>query len=141
MLRHDESDRPRLTRVVAEVARGWHRTGDQVLILGLDRGLRTLGLDGMAGDQLVRWNVEHGRPLPLVLLGILQTGWGVFYDGGIARFDDEDRDLGDARHEVGAGPAVRLPALQHGGRGPAGPELGSGRRRPRASPPSPAGFF
>jgi hypothetical protein len=103
VLRHDESDRPRLTRVVAEVARGWHRTGDQVLILGLDRGLRTLGIDGMAGDQLVRWNVEHGQPLPLVLLGILQTGWGAYYDGGLARFADEDRDLGDARHEVGLG--------------------------------------
>ncbi len=103
VLQHDDSDRPRLTRVAAEVARGWHRTGDRALILGLDRGLRTLGLDGMAGDQLARWNVEHGRPLPLVLFGIFQTGWGVFYDGGIARFDDEDRDLGDARHEVGLG--------------------------------------
>jgi hypothetical protein len=103
VLRHDDSDRPRLTRVVAEVARGWRCTGDRVLVLGLDRGLRTLGLDGMAGDQLMRWNVEHGRPLPFVLLGIFQTGWGVFYDGGLARFDDEDRDLGDARHELGVG--------------------------------------
>jgi hypothetical protein len=103
VLRHDDSDRPRLTRMVAEVARGWHRTGDRVLVLGLDRGLRTLSLDGMAGDQLARWNVEHGRPLPFVLLGIFQTGWGVFYDGGLARFSDEDRDLGDARHEMGLG--------------------------------------
>ncbi len=103
VLRHDDTDRPRLTRVVAEVARGWHRTGDRVLLLGFDRGLRTLGLDGMAGDRLVRWNVEHGKPLPLVLLGIFQTGWGAFYDGGLARFDDEDRDLGDARHELGVG--------------------------------------
>lgn len=103
LLRHDDSGRPPLTRVVGEVARGWRRTGDAVLVLGLDRGLRTLGLDGMAGDTLVRWNVEHGRPLPIVLLDIFQTGWGAFYDGGLARFAGEDRGLADARHEVGVG--------------------------------------
>lgn len=112
IVRHDESDRPRLTRAVVEAARAWNATGDGVLILGLDRGLRTLGLDGMAGDRLLRWNVEHGQPLPLVLLGIYQVGWGAFYDGGIARFEGEGEGSRRRPPRDRRRPALRLSPLQ-----------------------------
>ncbi|MEZ4386209.1 MAG: hypothetical protein R3D98_01275 [Candidatus Krumholzibacteriia bacterium] len=77
--------------------------GDQVPVLGLDRGLRTLNLDGMAGEKLVRWSVELGRGLGWSPLDLVRMGWGVFYGGGMARWADEDRGLADARHEVGVG--------------------------------------
>jgi len=78
-------------------------TGDGLPVLGLDRGLRTLDVDGMAGEQLVRWSSELGRVLPWEPLGLARTGWGVFYSGGMAWFADEDRTLADARHEIGVG--------------------------------------
>ncbi len=109
---HTDGARPPITRVTAEAVRAWNQRGELLPVLGLDRGLRTLALDGMAGDRLVRWNVEHGQPLPLVLLGMFQMGWAAFYDGGVARFGDEPRGVADARQELGVG--LRLGATRSG---------------------------
>ncbi len=77
--------------------------GDQVPVLGLDRGLRTLGLDGMVGEKLLRWSTEVGQGIGWTPLGLVRMGWGVYYGGGLARWTDEARDLDDARHEAGLG--------------------------------------
>ncbi len=92
-----------LTRIFAEGAHGEDLAGDRALILGLNRGVRTLDFDGMAGDRLVRWNVEQGKAAPWEVLGLFYTGAAVFYSGGAAWWHDEDRGLEDARHEVGCG--------------------------------------
>jgi len=97
------ADAPWLTRVVAEGGHGSRLAGGQALLLGLDRGLRTLDFDGMAGDRLVRWNVEEGKVAPGEVLGLMRLGGAVFYGGGCAWWRDEDRDLGEARHEAGFG--------------------------------------
>ncbi len=94
---------PWITRVFAEYAGGRNLLGSQALVLGLGRGLRTLEFDGMAGDRLVRWNVEQGRAAPWEVLGLFRMGAAVFYNGGCAWFTDEDRSLADARHEMGLG--------------------------------------
>ena len=94
---------PWLTRVFAEVGHGSRLTGTQAFKLGLDRGLRTLEYDGMAGDRLLRWNLEQGKVLPTELLGLFRMGLAAFYDGGLARWRDETRRLPAARHEVGLG--------------------------------------
>ncbi len=94
---------PWLTRLVAEVGHGNNLAGDQTLLLGLNRGLRTLDFDGMAGDRLVRWNVEQGKVTPWEVLGLVHLGFAAFYSGGCAWWDGEDRGLQDARHEVGLG--------------------------------------
>ncbi len=94
---------PWITRVFAEYAGGENLTGDQALLLGLGRGLRTLQFDGMAGDRLVRWNVEQGKATSWEILGLFRLGGAVFYDGGCAWWRDENRSLADARHEVGCG--------------------------------------
>ena len=96
-------DAPWITRVFAQAAHGSALAGDEALVLGLERGLRTLDYDGMAGDRLVRWNVEQGKVSPGEVLGLFRLGGAVFYDGGCAWWRDEPRDLGDARHEVGFG--------------------------------------
>ncbi len=100
------ADAPWISRAYLEAAHGSALVGDQALVLGLDRGLRTLDFDGMAGDRLVRWNLEQGKVIPGEMLGLFRLGGAVFYDGGCAWWNDETRDLGDARHEVGFG--VRL---------------------------------
>ncbi len=98
------SDRsPWLTRVVAEAGIGSHLTGDSAFLLGLNRGLRTLDFDGMAGDRLVRWNVEQGKVMPWEVLGMARLGFAAFYSGGCAWWEDENRGLRDSRHEVGIG--------------------------------------
>ena len=94
---------PWITRVFAEYAAGRNLMASDVLVLGLSRGLRTLEFDGMAGDRLVRWNVEQGKAAPWEVLGMFRMGAAVFYNGGCAWFTDEDRSLADARHEVGVG--------------------------------------
>ena len=94
---------PWLTRLFAEAGHGDRLTGDRALILGLGRGVRTLDFDGQAGDRLVRWNVEQGKAAPWEVLGLFHTGAAVFYSGGAAWWQDEDRSLSDARHEVGVG--------------------------------------
>ncbi len=94
---------PWLTRLIAEVGHGENLTGEKALLLGLNRGLRTLDFDGMAGDRLVRWNVEQGKVMPWEVLGMAHLGFAAFYSGGCAWWDDESRSLQDARHEVGLG--------------------------------------
>ena len=96
-------DTPWLTRVHAEYGQGESLTPSEAFLLGLDRGIRTLEFDGMAGDRLARWNAEQGRVLPWTPLGLFKSGAAVFYSGGCAWWGDEDRNLGDARHEVGLG--------------------------------------
>lgn len=95
--------RPWLTRVTTEWAQAYRPASYDVFVLGLDRGIRTLEFDGMAGDRLARWNVEQGKVLPWVPLGLVRMGAAMFYSGGCAWFGDEQRDLGDARHELGLG--------------------------------------
>jgi hypothetical protein len=96
-------ERPFTLKTFLEAGHGENLRGDQAWVLGLDRGLRTLDLDGMAGDRLLRWSTELGRTLPVVVADIVQLGWGTFYNGGLATWAGEDRDLADARHEIGAG--------------------------------------
>ncbi len=102
-VRFGEPERPWLLKTFGEVVHGDGLRGDAAPVLGLDRGLRTLDVDGMAGDRLVRWNTELGRTLPWVALGMVRTGWGVYYGGGLARWQDEARDLAGLRHEIGCG--------------------------------------
>jgi hypothetical protein len=99
-----------LTRLSAEAAWGDRLCGREAFTLGLTRGLRTLAYDGMAGDRLVRWNLEQGWPLPGELLGFYRVGLAAFYAGGAAWWRDEPRGLGEARHEAGVG--LRLGATR-----------------------------
>lgn len=101
--RQGPDNKPWITRVFAEYAGGHNLPGNLALVLGLGRGLRTLQFDGMAGDRLVRWNVEQGKATDWEVLGLFRLGAALFYDGGCAWWDGEDRSLGDARHEAGCG--------------------------------------
>lgn len=94
---------PWLSRVFVEAAHGARLAGNRALVLGLDRGLRTLDFDGMAGDRLVRWNAEQGKVTPWEVLGLFRLGGAVHYAGGCAWWRDEARGLADARHEAGFG--------------------------------------
>ncbi len=94
---------PWITRLFAEYGQGRNLNGSRALLLGLDRGMRTLGFDGMAGDHLVRWNVEQGKAMPWELLGLFRMGFAGFYSGGSAWWSDEDRDQSGIRHEAGFG--------------------------------------
>jgi len=94
---------PWLTRIFAEYAQGENLLGSEALVLGLDRGLRTLDFDGMAGDHLVRWNVEQGKVSPWEVAGLVRVGVAAFYSGGSAWWGDEDRGTDSARHEAGLG--------------------------------------
>ena len=96
-------DAPWLTRLFVEAAHGDRLLGTHVFRLGLDRGLRSLDYDGLAGERLLRWNLEQGKVLPGELLGLFRLGLAAFYSGGQARFADEERDLSDAQHEFGCG--------------------------------------
>jgi len=97
------STAPWLTRVFLEVGHGKNLVGSDIFALGLDRGLRTLDFDGMAGNKLLRWNLEQGKATSWQPGNLVTVGGVVFYSGGLAMFDDEERSLGDARHEVGLG--------------------------------------
>jgi hypothetical protein len=77
--------------------------GTDAFVLGLNRGLRTLGFDGMAGDRLVRWNAEQGVLVPGEILGFYRIGLAGFYAGGMAWWHDEARTTGDLRQELGLG--------------------------------------
>ncbi len=94
---------PWVTRVFGEYAQGGNLLGSNALVLGLDRGLRTLDFDGMAGDHLVRWNVEQGKAMPWEVAGLVRVGAAVFYSGGSAWWKDEDRGSNGTRHEAGLG--------------------------------------
>lgn len=103
VLRLGAEERPFTLKTYVEGVHSEGLRGDMVPVLGLDRGLRTLGLDGMVGPQLLRWSTELGRGLGWSPLDLARMGWGLYYGGGLARWSDEDRDLSDARHEVGVG--------------------------------------
>ncbi|MEN8007313.1 MAG: POTRA domain-containing protein [Candidatus Krumholzibacteriota bacterium] len=94
---------PWTTRVFAEYGQGQNLLGSRALLLGLDRGMRTLEFDGMAGDRLVRWNVEQGKATPVEIAGLFRLGFAAFYSGGRAWWRDEDRDSSYIRHEAGFG--------------------------------------
>ena|GEM_PF-1006752 len=94
---------PWVTRAFAEYAHGSLLDGSRALVLGLERGVRTLEFDGMAGDRLARWNLEQGKVLPGEVLGLFRMGGALFYSGGSAWWNDEIRGPGRTRHEVGAG--------------------------------------
>ena len=106
------TERPYTLKTFLEGVHSSGLRGDKAALLGLDRGLRTLDVDGMAGEWLGRWSTELGRVSNWVPLGMVRTGWGVYYAGGLARWRDEDRNLGDARHEVGVG--LRLGGVRSG---------------------------
>ncbi len=93
----------RLTRIVVEGGVSDDRPGDEAFVLGLTRGLRTIDYDGMAGDRLLRWNLEHAKLFPGELLGFTTVALAAFYGGGSAWWRGEDRGLRDARHEMGIG--------------------------------------
>jgi hypothetical protein len=101
--RYGDERCPRQTRLFAEVDWGQRLLGTKAFVLGLNRGLRTLAFDGMAGDRLVRWNVEQGWVLPAEALGFYRVGLAAFYAGGLAWWHEEDRGTEDVRHEVGFG--------------------------------------
>jgi len=94
---------PWLTRVFAEYGHGDSLEGTMALTLGLDRGLRSLEFDGMAGDRLARLTLEEGKVLPGEMLGMFRYGVGAFFAAGAAWWHDEDRGPDDARREAGFG--------------------------------------
>jgi len=94
---------PWLTRAFVEYGHGDRLEGSRALVLGLDRGLRTLAFDGMAGDRLLRWTFEQGKALPGEMLGMFGAGIGAFYAAGTAWWQGEDRNASGARHEAGFG--------------------------------------
>lgn len=94
---------PWLGRVFVEGGRGHGLGGTDVLLLGLDRGLRTLEFDGMAGDRLARWNAEVGKVSPWEVLGLFRMGGAAFYGGGRAWWHDEAPWANGVRHEMGVG--------------------------------------
>jgi len=93
----------RQTRLFSEVAWGENLLGTDAFVLGLNRGLRTLGFAGMAGDRLVRWNCEHGLILTDEILGFFRGGFAAFYDGGLAWWQGETSAWKDVHHEIGFG--------------------------------------
>jgi len=107
---------------VAGLMSGWHRRavgglnrvwvegvvardapGPLTPVLGLTRGLRTLEYDGMVGDRLVRWNLEHARLVPGELLGFYTMAVAGFYSGGSAWWNDEPASRRKVRQELGVG--------------------------------------
>jgi hypothetical protein len=86
-----------------EAGHGENLRGDQAWVLGLDRGLRTLDLDGMAGDRLLRWSTELGRTCRSWSRTSCSSAGARSTTAAWPPGPDEDRDLADARHEIGAG--------------------------------------
>jgi len=93
----------RTSRLFVEAAWGDEMLGTRAFTLGLIRGLRTLGFNGMAGDRLYRWNAEHGIVLPQELMGLMRLGVAGFYAGGLAWWQGEQVTNEDIRHELGFG--------------------------------------
>ena len=94
---------PWITRLFAEYGQGQNLLGSQALLLGLDRGMRTLEFDGMAGDKLGRWSVEQGKAMPWEIAGLVRVGLAAFYSGGRAWWRDEVLGQSYIRHEAGFG--------------------------------------
>ena len=94
---------PWITRIFAEYGQGQNLLGTRALLLGLDRGMRTLEFDGMAGDRMVRWSAEQGKAMPWEILGMMRMGFAAFYSGGRAWWRDEALGQSFIRHEAGFG--------------------------------------
>ncbi len=92
-----------MNRVVVEGVASEDPIGTVVPTLGLTRGLRTLENDGMVGDRLVRWNIEHAILYPHEVFGFTRFGLAAFYAGGSAWWSQDSGGLDDARHEAGIG--------------------------------------
>ncbi|MBK7770800.1 MAG: hypothetical protein IPI48_09780 [bacterium] len=103
MTRSGRDTSPWLTRVFVEAGAGENLTGARPFLLGAERGLRTLAVDGMAGDRLVRGNVELGRATGLQPFGVFRLGLAAFCNAGSAWWADEARSAGDLRREAGFG--------------------------------------
>jgi hypothetical protein len=91
----------RHSRAVVELCRAENLVGDRAYELGLKRGLRTLGYDGMTGDRLVRWNIEHVILKRDELLGLAKVGIAGFCGGGSAWWNETQRK--SFRNEAGFG--------------------------------------
>ncbi len=96
-------DTPWLTRLFVEAGRGAGMTGARPFLLGSARGMRTLSVDGMAGDRLLRANAELGRATGFKPLGVFRVGVAAFAAAGSAWWADEARTAGDLRRELGVG--------------------------------------
>lgn len=96
-------DTPWLTRLFVEAGRGAGVHGARPFLLGSARGMRTLSVDGMAGDRLLRANVELGRATGVKPLGVFRVGVAAFASAGSAWWADESRAAGDLRRELGMG--------------------------------------
>lgn len=103
MTAQGRDDAPWLTRVFIEAGRGAGLSGARPFLLGVERGLRTLAVDGMAGDRLLRANLEVGRATALRPLGLFRLGVAAFGGAGSAWWADEARTARDLRREVGVG--------------------------------------
>jgi hypothetical protein len=78
-------------------------TGARPFLLGSARGMRTLSVDGMAGDRLLRANAELGRATDIRPLGVFRLGVAAFAGAGSAWWADESRTSRDLRRELGVG--------------------------------------
>jgi hypothetical protein len=94
---------PWLTRLFVEAGRGTGMTGARPFLLGSARGMRTLSVDGMAGDRLLRANAELGRATDIRPLGVFRLGVAAFAGAGSAWWADESRTSRDLRRELGVG--------------------------------------
>lgn len=91
-----------LDRIVFELGVAEAAVGDELQVLGLTRGLRTLEYDGRVGDRLVRWGVEHVQLLPGEILGFYSLGLAAFYAAGDTWWRS-GVDASGIRHELGLG--------------------------------------
>lgn len=103
LTRSGRDSSPWLTRVFLEAGAGENLTGARPFLLGSERGLRTLAVDGMAGDRLVRANLELGRATGVQPFGVFRLGVAAFCGAGSAWWADEARSAADLRREVGLG--------------------------------------
>ena len=123
---------PWLTRIFGEYAHGQGLEGAEALVLGLDRGLRTLEFDGMAGPPgALEPGARQGpagrgaRPVPSRLGRVLQRRGGLVAGRGTQPRRDPAR--GRIRPALRPDPLGQLPERAHRS------GLGSGgQRRPRA---------
>ena len=103
MTRSGRDSSPWLTRLFLEAGRGEGLSGARPFLLGAERGLRTLAVDGLAGDRLARATLEVGRATALQPFGVFRLGLAAFCGAGSAWWADEARSAGDLRREVGCG--------------------------------------
>jgi len=91
----------RHSRAVVELCRAENLVGNEAYKLGLNRGLRTLKFDGMTGDRLARWNVEHAILKKNEVMGLARVGFAGFVGGGAAWWTEDGSN--SFRNEAGFG--------------------------------------